>query len=227
MPATGHETQPSTTAQVEQRPHLRGWLHGLAAPVALLVAVGLARAAQPGAPRVSVVVFGTGLVGLFLVSGSYHVPAWPAGARRVLARADVAMIQLFIAATFTPVAVHALGGAWRTWSLVAAWTIAVAGAVVAASPVQGPRWLGTAAYVAFGSLALVPVLRVVGAIGWEGTGLILTGCVLYAAGAVIYARRRPNPWPRWFAFHEVFHTLVLVACAAHVVAIWKYVLPLA
>ncbi|MFT4837869.1 MAG: hemolysin III, partial [Nonlabens sp.] len=147
--------------------------------------------------------------------------------RAALARADVAMIQLFIAASFTPVAVHALDGAWRTWSLIIAWTVALGGAIVAASPISGPRWLGVTGYVAFGGFSLVPLVRSLGTLPALGTVLLVLGAAVYAVGGVVYARRRPNPWPRWFGFHEVFHALVITASTIHIVAMWRYVIPLA
>ncbi|HEX2027775.1 MAG TPA: hemolysin III family protein, partial [Nitriliruptorales bacterium] len=138
------------------RPRLRGWVHAVATPLAVLGAWVLWRSAAPdGVRRASVLVFGVALVGLFATSALYHLPRWEAGARRILSRCDGAMIQLFIAATFTPIAVHALSGAWRTWSLATAWTVAAVGAMVAASPVRGPRWAVAAGYVAFGWLAVV------------------------------------------------------------------------
>lgn len=209
------------------RPRLRGWIHSAAAPVAVIVAIELVRAAAPGASRWSVAVFGVALVGLFTTSGLYHVPSWPARVARRLARADVAMIQLFIAATFTPVAVHTLSGAWRTWSLVVAWIIAIVGAVVAASPLKGPRWLTVAAYASFGALAAIPLMAMADRLPWPGLALVLIGGAIYLLGGVVYARRAPDPWPRWFGFHEVFHLLVVAGGAAHVIAIWRYALPLA
>jgi hemolysin III len=210
-----------------RRPRLRGWLHGAATPVALVTAVLLARRAIDGAPRISVIVFGVALVGLYGVSATYHVPRWSQRVRTILGRVDVAMIQLFIAASFVPVAVHVLEDPWRTWSLVGAGVIAVGGAAVAASPLTGPRWLGVAGYVTFGALLLVPVLRALDQLPPAATGLIVLSGVTYAVGGVVYAVRRPNPWPRWFAFHEVFHALVVIGSAVHVVAVWRYVLPLA
>jgi hemolysin III len=205
------------------RPRLRGWLHIAAAPVAAVAAVGLIRAASTPGP---VLVFGACLVGLYAVSGLYHAPRWPARARYWLSRCDVAMIQLFIAGSFTPVAFHALSGAWRTWSLVIAWTVAVVGAGVAASPLRAPRWLSTLGYVGMGWLGVVPAVKIIGTIGWEGTGLIALGGLLYTLGAVVYATRWPDPAPRWFGFHEVFHLLVIAGSTAHYLAIWRYVLPL-
>lgn len=209
------------------RPRLRGWIHAVSAPVAVVVAVLLWRAAAPGLPRLSVAVFGVALVGLYATSGLYHVPRWPAHVRHWFSRADVAMIQLFIAASFTPIAVHALGGAWRVWSLAVAWGLGVVGAVIAASPLKGPRWLSVVGYTSFASLAVVPLFRIVRVLPLPGLALIAASCMLYVAGGVVYARRRPDPWPTWFGFHEVFHTLVVAAGATHVVAVWEYTLPLA
>lgn len=210
------------------RPFLRGWLH--AAMVPLAVAGGwLVVESTPagGATRASVAVFGVCLVGLYVTSSLYHVPRWSTRARYILSRLDVAMIQLFIAGTFTPVAFHALQGAWRTWSLVIAWTLAIAGAGVAVSPVHAPRWLSTLGFIAVGWLSVVPLVKMVTALPLEGLGLIALGGILYTLGAVVYAKRWPDPFPRWFGYHEVFHLFVVAASTAHFVAIWQYVLPIA
>jgi hemolysin III len=208
------------------RPRLRGWVHALATPAAVVVAVLLWRSADPGWPQLSIAVFGVGLVGLYAVSGLYHLPRWPAHVHRRLSRFDVAMIQLFIAASFTPIAVHALTGGWRTASLAVAWTIGIGGAIVAGSPVRGTRRASVAAYTAFGSLAIVPLARIVDVIPPVGLGLIVASGLLYATGGLVYARQGPNPWPRTFAFHELFHVLVVAAGGVYVLAIWRYVLPL-
>jgi hemolysin III len=219
--------RPSTALSGELPPRLRGWVHGAAAPVAAVVAALLWGAASPGLSRVSAAVFGIALVALYTISAMYHLWRWSARGRRWLGRMDGAMIQLFIAATFTPVAVHALGGLWRTSSLVIAWTIALIGAGVAMSPATPPARLSVAAYVAFGSLAAIPLVRIGGALEPAGTALIASGGAIYILGGLVYARRSPEPWPAWFGFHEVFHVMVVIASAAHVIAIWRYVLPLA
>ncbi len=216
------------TAQFnEPRPRLRGWLHMAAAPIAVTVTVLLARSAPSGASRASVIIFGIGLIGLFTVSGTYHVPPWPARVRLWLSKADVAMIQLFIAATFTPIAVHTLKGEWRTWSLIGAWVIAIGGAIIAASPLKGPRWLGVAGYVTFGGLALAAISRAMPSLPLPANVLLIIGTLGYLVGGIVYARRRPNPWPEWFAFHEVFHAVVVISAGLHVAVIWRWVVPLA
>ncbi|MFO7778573.1 MAG: hemolysin III family protein [Nitriliruptoraceae bacterium] len=221
------DDRPATTPSGELIPALRGWLHGAAVPVAAVVAVLLWRAGAPGPARVSTAVFGIALVGLYSVSALYHLVRWSARGRRWLGRMDGAMIQLFIAATFTPVAVHALGGMWRTTSLVIAGTIALIGAGVAMSPTTPPARLSVAAYVTFGLLAAIPLVRIGAVLDPAGTALIAAGGAIYILGGLVYARRSPDPWPAWFGFHEVFHVLVVLASATHVIAIWRYVLPLA
>lgn len=218
---------PPALPRGELPPRLRGWIHGAAAPVAVVVAVLLWGAAGPGLSRVSAAVFGIALVGLYTISGLYHLWRGSPRGRRWLGRMDGAMIQVFIAATFTPVAVHALDGPWRTTSLVIAWAIALVGAGVAMSPRTPPARLSVAAYIGFGLLGAVPLVRIGAALEPAGTALIAMGGALYILGGLVYARRRPEPWPGWFGFHEVFHVLVVVASAAHVFAIWRYVLPLA
>jgi hemolysin III len=211
----------------ELRPLLRGWLHAAAAPIALLGTIVLWESAREvtGA-RLSALVFGLCMVGLFTTSSIYHVVPWGTRMRAVMAKCDGAMIQFAIAGTFTPVAFHALSGSWRSWSLVVAWAVAITGAAIAISPLEAPRWLGTLGYMAVGWLTVVPFVQIMQALPWQATGLIVLGGILYTIGAIVYATRKPNPFPRWFGFHEVFHLFVVAASTAHYLAIWRYVLPI-
>lgn len=208
------------------RPRLRGWLHAAMTPVAVGAGLYLLRAASSPGNRLSVAVFAASMVGLYGTSAAYHVGRWSERARYILSRCDVAMIQLSMAGTFTPLAFHALDGAWRTWSLVIAWGVALIGAAIAASPLTGPRWLTAAGYIGTGWLAVVPLSKMVLALPWEGSGLIVLGGLIYMLGAVVYVRQKPNPIPAWFGFHEVFHLLVIAGSCCHYYAIWRYVLPL-
>lgn len=218
--------RPRALVRPDEIPIMRGWLHGLMTPLALVGLGVLWRSASDEAfARASVAVFGASMIALYGTSALYHLPRrWSARARRVLSRCDGAMIQLFIAGTFTPIAFHALHGGWRLYSIVVAWIVALTGATVAASPIRAPRWLGTLGYVAVGWLTVVPFTKIITALPWEGSGLIVLGGVLYTAGAVVYGRRRPDPYPAWFGYHEVFHLFVVAGSAAHYLAIWRYVL---
>ncbi len=221
----GASADPSVATALP-KPWLRGVSHLLAVPVALAGAVVLALEAQgPPSARLVAMIFGISLVGLYATSSLYHVPTWGRRARFILGRCDHAMIQLTIAGTFTPVAYHALPGGWRTWSLAVAWTIALGGVIGAALPYRTPKWARTAGYIAAGWIIVVPLAKAMSALPWQGTGLLVLGGVLYTVGAVVYATGRPNPFPRWFGYHEIFHLLVVAASTAHYLAIWRYVLP--
>ena len=215
----------ATAVDQPRKPLLRGWIHAATVPVAALGAVWLLVLAEQPAHRLALGVFGATLVGLYLISALYHVPSWSARARYVMSRFDVAMIPLFIAGTFTPVAFFALSGGWRTWSLIVAWTVAIIGSAIAASPLRAPRWASALGYLSLGWLAVLPMAELARALPLEGLGLIALGGVLYTVGAVVYARRRPDPAPRVLGFHEVFHLLVVAASVTHYLAIWQFVLP--
>lgn len=224
---TPTSTPSDDTAAGEVRPALRGIIHAAVLPVAV-AALGLlwTRTAPSMGSRLSVAVFGMSLMALYAVSSSYHLGRFSASARRLLARVDVAVIQLFMAGTFTPIAFHALSGAWRMWSLVVAWVVAIVGAAIAASPVTAPRWVGTAGYLAVGWMAVVPFARIVSALPREGASLIMLGGLLYTLGGIVYARKRPNPFPWIFGYHELFHVLVVAGSTAHYFVIWRYILPI-
>ena len=224
-----HEVEGSIGGNVTDagvKPALRGWIHAAATPLAALGAVWLVTSPVPStSARLAVAVFGASLVGLYGISALYHVPAWPGRTRYILSRFDAAMIPLFIAGTFTPMAFFSLSGNWRVWGLVVAWGVAITSSAVAASSLRGPRWMSAAGYLAVGWLAILPMTQLIQALPWEGVGLIVLGGALYTLGAIVYARCRPDPRPHVFGFHEVFHLLVLAGSVCHYLAIWRYVLP--
>lgn len=207
------------------RPLLRGWFHLAAAPVAILGTIVLWRSTAATSGRVTATIFGACLAGLYLASSLYHVPSWSARVRAVLGRIDAAMIVLTIVGTFTPIAYHALHGTWRAASLTVAWVVAAIAIVFIASPLQVPRWFHGVSSLAIGWLAVVPFVRIAGVLPLAGNSLIVLGGMLYTLGAIAYITRWPDPAPRWFGYHEVFHLFVIAASAAHWVAIWRYVLP--
>jgi hemolysin III len=196
-------------------PRLRGLLHAYAFYAAVVCAAVLVVLAPDGRARTGAVVYGIGLSALFGVSGAYHRWRGRPHIKRLLRRADHATIFVFIAASYTPVALLALDGTMRWVVLGSAWAGAVAGVSLSVGWIDAPRWLTAVAYIALGWIAAIAFPQLAGRIGAPSFALLLVGGLLYSAGACIYAIQRPNPWPRTFGFHELFHALVIAAAMAH------------
>ena len=209
-----------------ERPLLRGYLHAGAAVVAALGGTYLVVLSSGDLPRqLSMLVYGVGLTLLFAVSAVYHVHTWAPARRAILRRIDHANIFVLIAATYTPLAFNVLSGWWRVGVLGAVWAAALAGVGAAVAGVQLGRWARAGLYVGMGWIALAAVGQIAAALPWPAIGLIIIGGVLYSAGALLYARRWPDPWPRVFGYHEVFHLLTVAAAVAFYVLVLVYVLP--
>jgi hemolysin III len=195
------------------KPRLRGVSHEIAAYVAAPSCALLVGAAETRLARTGALVYGASLVALFLASAVYHRPTWSPRARRILWRVDHSAIFVLIAGTFTPMCLL-LGEAGRTM-LTAVWLGAAAGIGLSIAWVTAPKPLMAGLYLLLGwfVVPLVPALRE--AMGPGALALLLGGGLLYSAGAVIYALRRPDPYPAVFGFHEIFHLLVIAAAACH------------
>jgi hemolysin III len=197
-----------------EKPLLRGLSHEIAAVVALVAWVALALAAGPGRARVAANVYGASLLTLFAVSGAYHRRTWSPRARLLMRRLDHSAIFVLIAGTYTPFCLL-LPPATGLPLLAVAWGGAAGGVLQSILWVRAPRPLVAAVYVLLGWV-VVPVLPSLrAAIGGGAIALLLGGGAAYTAGAVVYALRRPDPFPRVFGYHEVFHALVVVAAACH------------
>jgi hemolysin III len=208
------------------KPLLRGWSHGVAALVSVagLAALILVTRNDP-AKLASMVVYGTGLVLLFGVSGTYHIFNWPPKVKEWLRRADHATIFVFIAATYTPLAFNVLEGWWRIAVLVAIWTCAAAGVAGAAPFPRIPRRLLAALYLAMGWLAVGALVPLAAALGWVAALLIALGGLQYSLGAAAYAFEKPRLWPRVFGYHELFHLAVITASVTFYVIVVRYAVP--
>ena len=173
---------------------------------------------------IAAVVYGLGLCALFAGSGTYHRWRWDLRWRPLLRRIDHSTIYVFIAASYTPIALLVLHGTQRDVVLGGVWVGALAGVVLSVAWIDAPRWLGAATYLALGWVALLAVPQLVDAAGLAARAAAAGG-LLYSTGAVVYARQRPDPWPQTFGFHELFHAFVIAAALTHVVAIAGWVLP--
>ena len=171
-------------------------------------------------------IYGAGMCALFAVSGLYHRWRWDPRWRPVLQRVDHSTIFVFIAASYTPVALLVLHGTLRWVVLVGVWAAALGGITLSVAWISAPRWVTAAAYLLVGWMALITVPTLVRALPAAPLLLLLAGGLLYSAGATVYATQRPDPSPRVFGFHEVFHALVVAAALAHFVAMSGWVIPL-
>ena len=199
----------------EVKPRLRGWLHAAVAPVALAAGLVLVLTSAPGAPRVGSAVFAVSALTLFSVSATLHRGRWGLGANRLLTRLDHACIFLLIAGTYTPFTLLLLEGTQQTLMLTIAWGGAFVGATFRVVWTAAPRWLYTPVYIALGWASVFFIDDFLRRGGVLVVALIATGGLLYTIGGVVYGLRRPNPFPSWFGFHEVFHAFTVVAFAAH------------
>jgi hemolysin III len=205
----------------EACPKLRGWplLIGFVAAVPAGAAL-LVHAAAHG-HTLPTAIYAGGLVALYGVGWIYHMLRWSPGARAWLRRVDHAVIYLFIAATYTPIAVVGLHDAIGNSLLAAAWAGAILGAVAKLVRFDGSRVIGGTMYIVVGWLPIVAIPQFVAHLGLADTILMFGGGVFYTAGAAVLAARRPDPLPELFGYHEVWHTMVVVASAMHYVLIWR------
>lgn len=198
---------------------LRGVLHLAAFPLSLVAGVLLVLVANGTAARVSSAVYAASASVLFGVSALYHRGRWSVRARAVLQRIDHSNIFVLIAGTYTPVAVLLLTGAARVAVLVIVWSGAVTGVLLRVAWRSAPRWLFIPLYITLGWVALGVLPSLLHRGGPTLTLLLVTGGITYTVGAVIVAIRRPDPAPRVFGYHEVFHALTLGGYGAHYAAI--------
>lgn len=202
------------TASRGTKPRFRGVSHLIAAFIALVAGSYLVLAAPPGT-TLPLTVYVIGLVALFGISALYHKPMWSLRVRQQLKRLDHATIFVFIAATYTPVCVLALGSETGYRLLTAVWIGAGLGVLKAVFWPTAPRAITAALYVAIGWLAIAGFSALAEALATTGFVLLLAGGLLYTAGAVLYALRWPDVAPGIFGHHEVFHLFVIAAAACH------------
>jgi hemolysin III len=203
----------------ETRPKLRGWLHLAAAPVAAVSGIVLVALSRGAAEITASAVYAVTTTLLFTVSATYHRGNWSLRTHTWLMRFDHANIFLIIAGSYTPFTVVLMRNGQRLGLLIAVWTAALAGVTFRLLWVGAPRWLYVPAYIALGWVALFFLPDFASTGGIAVLVLIMVGGALYTAGGVVYALRRPDPFPAWFGFHEVFHALTLAAYVLQYIAV--------
>ena len=211
--------------QLIVKPRLRGVSHQWAFFVSLLTGGALVATAPGGRATVAAAIYAVSVAGLFGSSALYHRITWAsAAARRWMRRLDHSMIFVLIAGTYTPFALLALKGTLATAILVAVWAGAAAGVVMKLVWIDAPKWVVALTYVLLGWVAVAAFPQLYDAVGLTGVAMVASGGLLYTAGAVVYALRRPDPVPTVFGYHEVFHVLVIVAAALQYAVVAFFVL---
>jgi hemolysin III len=201
------------------KPKLRGWLHAGMAPLATAGGIVLVALAPDASSRAAAAIYLAASLLLFGTSAIYHRFTWGPRGDAILRRMDHANIYLFIAATYTPIAVLMLSPRSAATLLAIIWSAALAGLLFRLFWLSAPRWLYTALYLAMGWAALFWLPQILANGGVAVFTLIIAGGLLYTIGAIVYARKSPDPSPTWFGFHEIFHACTILAFACQYVAI--------
>ncbi len=214
--------RPGSAVAVPPKPRWRGRLHQAAFFAAVPAGVALVAIAPTWPARLAAAVYAASLAGLYGTSAAFHLGSWGPVAYRRMDQADQAMIYLLIAGTYTPVCVLVLTRAWATGILAVVWLGALAG-VATVIWFHRTRGLGTPVYLLLGWISIVALPELVHRLGAGQVTLLVAGGLLYTAGAVVLSCRRPNPSPRVFGYHEVWHACTIAAGACHFALIWLVV----
>jgi hemolysin III len=201
------------------KPRLRGWLHLGIFPASVIAGIVLVAVTRDPKARVASGIFAATASLLFGVSAAYHRGNWTPRTRELLKRMDHANIFLIIAGSYTPFALLLVGGDRGRLMMWIVWSGALLGVALRTVFINSARWLSAPVYLALGWTAVffVPDLLRSGAIGTFV--LLVVGGVFYSIGGLVYGIKRPNPSPRWFGFHEVFHSCTIIGYVVHYVAV--------
>jgi hemolysin III len=203
----------------ERKPLLRGMIHQAGFVVSLVVGTLLIVGADGAREHVAAAVFAASVAICFGASALYHRVTWTPPVRLWMRRVDHAGIYVLIAGTYTPVCLLALSGAWRWTVLAIVWAGAGAAIIFKFAWVGAPKWLAAATGLALGWVGVVAFPKLASTLDPAAVVLLGVGGLIYTAGAVVYVRRKPNPAPAVFGYHEVFHAMTIVAVACQYVAI--------
>jgi hemolysin III len=219
MPSDSAVDLSEGVAALFEKPLLRGWLHLVCFFLAVPAAVGVVALATSGEARAAAVVYAVGLVALFGVSGSYHRGRWSDAKRRLMQRLDHGTIFVMIAGSYTPICLLAVQGWMSVTLLVVAWAGAVLGFALSFADSRITRVLRGTLYIVLGWASVIAGPQLVRHLSPAELALIAVGGLLFTVGAIFLATRWPDPFPRVFGYHEVWHVLVVAAVVCHFVAI--------
>lgn len=203
---------------------MRGWLHFWSFAVSIAACatlIAVSASLVGGGAALATSIYSVTILGLFGISALYHRRTWKtARSRMIMKRLDHSMIFLFIAGTYTPVIALTMEPDRARVVLAIVWIGAFAGVALKLRWPHAPAWVGVPIYLALGYVAVFVLPDLLRGGGVAALVLLLVGGLFYTVGAIFYATRWPNPWPRTFGFHEFFHAATVLAAVCHHVAIW-------
>ena len=199
--------------------HWGGAILALIGLIALLIVGG-------GTPAriISLLVYGLSLIFLFSASATYHMVRVKEKALEIFRKIDHAAIYFLIAGTYTPFCVNAFSGFWKGGMLSIIWSLALIGIIVKVFYIRAPRWLNAGIYLVMGWLCLAAIGQMLAVLPVWVISWLIAGGIIYTLGAVVYITKIFNFIPGVFGFHEVWHIFVMLAAAAHFVAVLGVVL---
>lgn len=222
---------PASTSTIEtpvqkMKPLLRGWSHAGAAIASVVLTIILCWLSRADMPRLlSMLIFGLSMIELYTVSALYHIINWSGSTRRVLRSIDHANIFVLIAGTYTPLCFNILTGWVRLSILIVIWVLAILGVGLSISRLKLPRWVTVALYVGMGWVVVLALPAFLALLPWIAVAILLLGGILYTIGAIVYARKLPDPFPRVWGYHEIFHLFVILGSIAFAACVWIWALP--
>ncbi|MEO8422458.1 MAG: hemolysin III family protein [Actinomycetota bacterium] len=210
--------------QTPPKPRMRGRLHEIAFFVSVPAGIALIALANTGKARLAAGIFATGLAGVFGASAAYHRVAWSDPARKRMKRLDHSMIFVLIAGTYTPLCLLALSGVWSVVTLATVWAGAITGIVLKQVNIDGMKRLSGFLYIALGWASIVALPQMFHVMSVTGSVLVVAGGLLYTLGAIVFAAKRPDPYPAVFGYHEIWHAFTAGASLCHYMAVLLLIL---
>src|SRR6266704_1639293 len=212
--------------QEKVKPLLRGWSHAVATAASIALTIELCWLSRGDIPRLlSMLIFGLSMIELYTVSAVYHIINWSIAQRRVWRAIDHANIFILIAGTYTPLCFNILTSWVRVTLLVVVWLLALSGIGISIFALNIPRRVTAALYIGMGWVVVLALPAFLAILPWTAVATLILGGVLYTTGAIIYARKKPDPFPTVWGYHEVFHLFVIAGSVAFAACVCIWALP--
>lgn len=206
-----------------RKPMLRGVSHLAGFIVSIGTGLVLVLQATMAVQLVASIIYTGGLTLALGTSALFHRVRWSERRNRLMQKLDHSMIFVLVASSYTPILLLSLDGGWRVWSMVGVWVLASAGIIMRLAVPNLPRAVLVSAYVGLGWVAVLLLPKLAEVMVPSSFVWLIIGGLLYTIGAAVYLFKRPDPLPRIFGFHEVFHAFVVAAAACHYLAVWPLI----